>query len=315
MRYLLIMGSRFVGCVLLALVGSASEAHADQVKLRVGTLAVDGSRYTQDMLALGKEIESRTRRAVRIDWVTGGRLGDEQQMAAKLRDGTLAGAGLSETGLIALVPEMAAWQYAGLFRDYTEVDRATIALDPTVRVLFGSRELTFAMWADLGFAHVFAVDPITNLREVLKLAAPHLTVPLDGNLTASIVAGRALAWALPPLYMMVIGPAKASSMTSLRYRYVVGGLVFGGAAWRKLSSAKQKIVLDVCREWEPKLRASWRRETEAGIAALTKAGVRMRVSSDAEVAAFFDAAARARGAHAQGATKELVAKIVASLAR
>jgi TRAP-type transport system periplasmic protein len=309
------MGSRFVGCVLLALLGSAFEAHADPIRLRVGTLAVDGSRYTQDILALGKEIESRTRRAVRIDWITGGQLGDEQQMATKIRDGTLDGGGLSETGLIALVPEMAAWQYAGLFRDYADVDRATIALDPTVRELFASRKLTFAMWADLGFAHVFSVDPITSLRDVLKIAAPHLTVPLDGNLTASIVAGRAPAWALPPLYMMVIGPTKARSMTSLRYRYVVGGLVFGDAAWKKLSRAKQQIVLEVCREWEPKLRASWRRETEAGIAALTKAGVRTRVSSPAEVSAFFDAAARARGAHAKGPTAELVAKIVASLAR
>jgi hypothetical protein len=93
------MGLRFVGLVLLALF--ASEARAGVVRLRVGTLAVDGSRYMTDILAMSKEIERRTQRRVRLDWVTGGQLGDDRAMAKQIRDGALAGGGLSETGLAA----------------------------------------------------------------------------------------------------------------------------------------------------------------------------------------------------------------------
>ncbi len=293
-RYHRIMGLRFVGFVLLAL--SLSTAHADPVKLRVGTLSVDGSRYTADMLALAKEIELRTKRQVRLDFVTGGQLGDEQAMAAQIRDGKLDGGALSETGLIALVPEMAAWQYPGLFRDYADVDRATAALDAEVRERFAKRGLTFVMWADLGFSHLFSTQPIANLRDVLGRAAPLLTVPIDGKLTDAIVQRRASAWALPPLYQMVIGAQRARFMTELRYRYVVGGLVFHGAAWAKLTGPHRKVVLETCRDYEPKLRASWRAETERGIAALVKAGVSIRASAPTETAAFREAAAASRRA-------------------
>ena len=93
------MGLRFVGLVLLALF--ASEARAGVVRLRVGTLAVDGSRYMTDILAMSKEIEVRTERRVRLDWVTGGQLGDDRAMAKQIQDGALDGGGLSETGLVA----------------------------------------------------------------------------------------------------------------------------------------------------------------------------------------------------------------------
>ncbi len=308
------MGLRFVGFVLLTLLLLAPDAKADRVRLRVGTLAVDGSRYMTDILALSKEIEQRTNRGVSFDWITGGQLGDEQTMASMIDKGTLDGGGLSETGLVLLVPDMAAWQYPGLFRDYAEVDRATAALDPTVRELFGKRGIELLMWADLGFAHVFSTQPIASLRELLGRAAPLLTVPIDRKLTEAINSG-ATAWALPPLYQVVIGPSRARFMTELRYRYVIGGLVLGKAAWTKLSPVQRKIVQDICREHEPKLRASWRRETEAGIAVLVKAGVVVRPSSNAETAAFAEAAAASRKTHARDGVATLVTAIASSLAR
>lgn len=297
------MGLRFVGLVLLALF--ASEARAGVVRLRVGTLAVDGSRYMTDILAMSKEIEVRTERRVRLDWVTGGQLGDDRAMAKQIQDGALDGGGLSETGLAALVPEMTAWQYPGLFRDYAEVDRATAALDDQIRERFASHQLVFAMWADLGFANLYSTQPIANLRELLGRAT--LTAPLE-TLVDAIVQKRTTAWALPPLYQIAIGAQRAKVMTELRYRYVVGGLVLSHAAWSKLTPAQQATVLAVCREYQPKLRASWRAETERGIAALIKAGVQLRTFSTAETAAFFAAAAASKG-------DELVAAIRASLAR
>ncbi len=259
-----------------------------------------------DILAMSKEIELRTKRTVRLDWVTGGQLGDDRAMARQIRDGSLDGGGLSETGLIELVPEMTAWQYPGLFRDYADVDRATASLDARIRERFETTKIVFAMWADLGFANLFSTQPIENLRELLGRAT--LSTPLDQTLVEAITQRRTTAWALPPLYQLVIGAHRAKVMTELRYRYVVGGLVLSTAAWAKLTPAQHQIVLDTCREYEPKLRASWRAETERGVAALSKAGVQIRRFSAAETTAFFDAAAASKG----GA---LVTAIRASLAR
>lgn len=281
----------------------------DPVRLRLGTLAIDGSRYMKDILALGKEIEKRTRGAVVLDWVAGGQLGEEAAMAELVIAGKLDGGGFSETGLAALVPDMAVWRSPALFRSYEDVDRATAALDPTIRELFTKRDLVFGMWADLGFAHIFSIDPINTLNEAITKAAPFLAATLDGKLVEAISTARARAWAVPPLYQLAIPASKARYMTNLKYRYVVGGLVFSRVAWSRLPAADQKIVLDTCREWQSKIRASWRKETERGVAALEKSGVALRAASDAQLTAFLD------GLAASTATKsELRTKILTAIA-
>lgn len=299
-RYLRWMSVRWIGFALAVLVqvSRASADPRDPVRLRVGTQAIDGSRYMKDILALGNEIEKRTRGTVQLDWVSGGQLGDEAAMADLIARGKLDGGGLSETGLIALVPEMVVWRSPGLVRTYEEVDRATTAVDASVRELFARRGLTFAMWADLGFAHVFSTVPITSLQAVLELAGPWIPLPLDGTLTEAITSGRARAWAMPPLYMVAIGSTKVRAMSNLRHRYVVGGLVFSNAAWSRLTPADQKTVLEVCRAWEPRIRTSWRKETQRGIAALRKSGVAINGATDTELAAFAARIAKDRKASA-----------------
>jgi TRAP-type transport system periplasmic protein len=309
---------RLVVIALFVLASRAAVADPgwEPVRLRLGTMAIDDSRYVKDILGLAKEIEKRTRGSVQIDWVTGGQLGDDKAMADLVVRGKLDGGGFTETGLIALVPDMAAWQYAGLFRDYADVDRATAVVDTHVRRRFESSGLQFVMWADLGFAHLFSVDPISSLRDLLVKAAPQLTLPIDGTLTQAIARGQARAWALPPLFTLAIANAKPRHMTNLRYRYVVGGLVLSKSAWAKLDAKQQKIVLEVSREWQPKIRASWRKETDSGIAALVKAGVTIRESPAGELDAFFVAAAQTRDRQpkANGVT-QLVANIVNAIAR
>jgi TRAP-type C4-dicarboxylate transport system substrate-binding protein len=284
------------GCVLAlvaVLTGTASADPRDPVHLRLGTLAIDGSRYMTDILALSRDIAKRTRGDVVLDWVSGGQLGEEADMAALVARGKLDGGGFSETGLAALVPEMAAWGRPAQFRSYEDVDQATAALDPAVRELFAQNQLVFAMWADLGFARLFSNEPIETLNGAVAAARPFLGAALDGKLIEAIVTGKARAWVVPPLYQLAITGAKARYMTNLEYRYVVGGLVLSAAAWARLSAEDRRIVADTCRAYEPKLRASWRKETVRAVAALGKAGVTLRAASDAQLAAFLDKLAAA----------------------
>lgn len=301
--------------LLVLILGPATAAagEGEPVTLRLGTVAIDGSRYMKDILALSQEIEKRTRGAVRLDWISDGRLGDERAMADLIVAGKLDGGGFSETGLAALAPDMVAWRYPGLFRGYDEVDRATAALGPVVRERFAQRGVVFVMWADLGFSQVFSAEHAASLQELLARAAPWIALPLDGKLIGDITGGRAGAWALPPLYMMAVGHARARYMSTLRYHYVVGGLVVSQAAWARLRPADQAALREICRAWEPRLRESWRKETERGIAALQKGGTRILPVSAAEAAAFAEVSAKSRAVHAPRAgLAELLGKIEAA---
>lgn len=246
---------------LLLLVARVAAADpADPIHLRLGTSAVDGSQYMVDMQALADKIAVRTHHAVELDWIGNGRLGDEAALADLVAAGKLDGAGLSEAGLQRLDPSLAALGEPGHLRSYADVDAAlatrTLAHDGVV----------LAMWADLGFAHVYSLDPIAAL--------PDLPRPITRELTDAIVAGRARTWALPPLYMLALGTQLARYATTIHYRYVVGGLVFSAAALARLTPAQRDAVLETCRTAEPKLRASWRALSERGTATLAKAGVR-----------------------------------------
>ncbi|HWO24225.1 MAG TPA: TRAP transporter substrate-binding protein DctP [Kofleriaceae bacterium] len=304
---------RIALALLLLLLGAGRARAEEPTKLRLGTLAVDGSRYMKDVLALSQEIEKRTHGAVQLDWVSDGRLGDERAMVELITSGKLDGGGFSETGLTLLVPDMLVWRYPGLFRAYDEIDRATAALTPTVRERFAQRDLVFVMWADLGFSQVFSTESSTGLLDLLARAAPWNAMPLDQKLIGEITSGRARAWAVPPLYMLVIGQTRARYMSALRYSYVIGGLVLSKSAWSRMRPADQATMLDVCRQWEPRLRESWRRETERGIAALTKSGTRLLPVSDAELATFTEVSARSRAEYAaRSGLSELLGKITAA---
>jgi|GEM_PF-4369608 len=274
----------------VAVLQSSAIAQADSdepVHLRAGTLAIQGTRYMKDMAALAAEIDRRTRGAVQLDWIADGQLGEETEMAKLVRAKKLDGGGFSETGLAALVPEMSVWGEPGRFYTYEDVDKAIAASDAKMRERFAKADLQLVMWADLGFARVFSRDRITNVAGILRTSRADLVRPIDGALSSAINGGTLRTWALPPLYMLAIGN-HARFMTNLRYRYVVGALVFTRTAWSRLTPLQQAKVLEVCREWEPKIRASWRKETERGIAALDKAGVKTYVATEADVAAFVE---------------------------
>lgn len=298
---------------LVAMLAGSAHAGADPVRLRLGTLAIDGSRYLHDILALSKEIERRTHGSVLLEWRPNGQLGDDAAMAKRVLAGTLDGGGFTETGLIAIAPEMAVWRSPGLFQTYAEVDRATAALDASVRASFDKRGTVFVMWADLGFAHVFSTARISNLHDLLARAAAWLTQPLDHTLTHAVANGAAPAWSLPPLFVLAM-QSRPHSMSSLRYRYVVGGLVLSRAAWARLDAEQQATVRDVCREWEPRLRARWRKETERGIAALRKTGMVLHVPTNPEITTFFEGSAKLRTERAPHARhRELLELILAAV--
>jgi TRAP-type C4-dicarboxylate transport system substrate-binding protein len=275
-----------LGLAMLASSPVFAEIDRDPIRLRAGTLAIEGTRYMKDMASLSAAIDRKTRGAVQLDWVSNGQLGDEVDVAKLVKTKKLDGGGFSEAGLVALVPEIAAWGEPGRFHTYDDVDKAIAEHDAKLRARFAKSDLVLVMWADLGFARVFSRDPL-NVATALRSAKEDLARPIDSALSSAIHSGALRTWAVPPLYMIALGN-HARYMTNLRYRYVVGALVFSRAAWSRLSTAQQDAVLAVCREWEPKIRASWRKETERGIAALDKAGVKTTPATEADIAAFME---------------------------
>jgi TRAP-type C4-dicarboxylate transport system substrate-binding protein len=309
---------RWTGVLAVAITLACFESHAraDGVTLKMGTLAAEGSRYMKDILALSREIEKRTDGKVKLRWYSDGKRGDELEMAAEVKAGTLHGGAFSDVGLVELAPQMRAFQYPGLFRDYAQVDVASSAVFEDVQKLFSDRQLVFAMWADLGFSRIFSSSKISTVDQVAGapltvdaaevgtiyglslLGIDATSMERDAYITA-IAADDVDVWAMPPLYAIANGVhVRARYVWGLPYRYVIGGLVFAQFAWKALTDDQQKIVAEVCREWEPKARERWRAETDDGLQALKKLGISLYRASESQTDAFFELADARRDAYA-----------------
>ncbi len=106
--------------VALALLTLALPARADEVTLRMGTMAPDGTAWARELKAFAREVESRTDGQVHIKWYFGGISGDEPAMGARIRRGQLDGAASGGPLCESLAPSMRVMRVVGLLTTQPE---------------------------------------------------------------------------------------------------------------------------------------------------------------------------------------------------
>src|SRR3954467_6995726 len=85
---------------------SSTAARADEVTLRMGTMAPDGTAWARELNAFARDVDQRTHGQVRIKWYYGGITGDEPGMGERIRRGQLDGAASGGPLCESLAPSM-----------------------------------------------------------------------------------------------------------------------------------------------------------------------------------------------------------------
>ncbi|HWE31576.1 MAG TPA: TRAP transporter substrate-binding protein DctP [Polyangia bacterium] len=106
--------------VVLVLACLAMPARADEVTLRMGTMAPAGTAWARELNAFAREVESRTSGQVHIKWYFGGITGDEPTMGDRIRRGQLDGAASGGPLCEALAPSMRVMRVVGLLTTQRE---------------------------------------------------------------------------------------------------------------------------------------------------------------------------------------------------
>ncbi|HSN33935.1 MAG TPA: TRAP transporter substrate-binding protein DctP, partial [Ideonella sp.] len=100
--------------VLCAVVLLGSAAHAEEVTLRMGTMAPAGTAWARELNAFAREVDARTSGQVRIKWYFGGISGDEPTMGERIRRGQLDGAASGGPLCETMAPSMRVMRVVGL---------------------------------------------------------------------------------------------------------------------------------------------------------------------------------------------------------
>jgi TRAP-type C4-dicarboxylate transport system substrate-binding protein len=147
---------------------AASSARADEVTLRLGTMAPDGTAWARELNAFSREVATRSHGQVRIKWYFGGITGDEPTMGERVRRGQLDGAASGGPLCEALSPSMRVMRVVGLLTTPREAAFVAARLWPIFEGEFHKSGMVALGTSTLGPHILFSRTPIRSLDDLRK---------------------------------------------------------------------------------------------------------------------------------------------------
>ncbi|MCA9652195.1 MAG: TRAP transporter substrate-binding protein DctP [Myxococcales bacterium] len=277
------------------LIAKAAPLH----KLRIATLAPDGSTWHKAFKQVAREVKEKTDGAIEIKIYPGGTMGDEPAMIRKMRTGQLDGAAVTNVGLGEINQQVLMLQLPLLFRNYDELDRVRNAMSTKFEALLLAEGFRMdGNWGDVGFAHLFSNTPIkvpsdakkTKMwvwnsdaisKEVMKVTGVNATELAVPDVLASLQTGLIDAFMNSPYGAIALQwYTKARYVTDLKLAMTIGGSVMSTSSWDKLSDEHKQILHEVSHAKHKSLLKRIRSDNQAAMKALVDKGIEVVAPED-----------------------------------
>ncbi len=147
-------------CGLLALPGVAHVAAAEQVVIRMATLAPAGSSWDRIFKAWSKSLEEKTGGTAKFQFFSGGVAGDERDVLRKMKLGQLDAAGITAVGLSQVVRPISLLQMPGVVDNFEQLNRVRTELASEFEAMFDAEGYKLLGWGDAGFGRILSKQPI-----------------------------------------------------------------------------------------------------------------------------------------------------------
>ena len=275
----------------LAALATARSAHADNVELRIATLAPSGSPWMETLDKANAEVKEKTGGRVGLKYFEGGQQGDEKDFVRKIKLGQLDGAAVTSIGLAMIDESIRVLELPMMFDTAEEVDYVADKMWPYFQKKFEKKGFRLQDRGEVGWIYFLStakVQSITDLKgqklwmwgddqlvgamfKKLALNGVPLGVPeVDAALTSgkinacygSPVAAVALQWY-----------SKVKYMTSMPMSFAIGATVVSLDSLKKIAAEDQKTVEDVSKTWSKKLRKVIRKANDDARSTMTRKGV------------------------------------------
>lgn len=280
-----------------------SSSQARQLVLKVGTVAPRGTSWAKSMEELGDTFEQLSDGKVTLR-VYAGVVGDEPTIVRKMRVGQLHGAVLTSTGLSLIAPEPMALQLPMVFDNYTELDAARDALEPTLNAALERQGFVVLAWGDAGWMRIFSKRPVVSPADVsgmkiwmwahdahgVKIFSSLGFTPVvlsSVDLVPSLQTG--MIEALPATAMVALSLqaySLAPHMNSVKWGPMVGATVVSKKDWERIPTELRKVLLQAARDNGAKLRAAVRAQDDEAIAVMQRNGLTVHTPDAAQRAAW-----------------------------
>ena len=302
-----------------ASLASLTPAAADNVELRLATLAPAGSPWMSVLDKVAGEIKDKTAGRVTLKYFEGGQQGDERDFVRKITLGQLDGAAVTAIGLSIIDESIRVLELPRMFDTVEEMDYVADKMWPYFQKKFEKKGFKLNDRGEVGWAYFLSKTKVESMGDLkgqklwqwgddrlvgamfkkLGLNGVPLGVPeVDAALTSSRITA---AYGSPVAAVALQWYTKIKFMTSMPMSYGIGATIIRIEAAKKIDAADTKTVEEISKAGSKKLRKVLRKANEDAKTTMTRKGVTIVATPQALVDEFTKASLEVH--------KELVGKV------
>lgn len=280
---------RFCLMVLfLAAIAPTAPAKAQDVSLKLGTLAPEGSVWDNIMRDMGEQWKTA---GVKLTIYPGGQLGDEPDIVTKMRIGQIQMGVLTVVGLAQIDKGIQALSIPMLYRNYAESDYVRAKMQPILEARLLKKGFKVLNWGEAGWVNFFGKQPILTPDDLKKAkffvwgddtdtmniwkSAGYSPIPLAAtDILPNLQTGLINSFDTTPISALSFQWfALAPHMTNMRWAPLVGATIITTKAWAKIPAAAQPAVLKAAAQAGVRFKDEIRSGEAKAITAMQKKGL------------------------------------------
>jgi len=157
--------SRLLLTLLIALL-IAPAAGAQGLRLKIASMAPDGTLWMKELNKAGDEIEERTDGRVSFRFYPGGTMGTDSAVLRKIRIGQLHGGVVLAGGLADIEPDLEIYSLPLLFRSNGEVDYVRERMDQILIDRLEKKGFVAFGFTETGFTYLMSAKPTRTFDDL-----------------------------------------------------------------------------------------------------------------------------------------------------
>ena len=295
--------------IALALLLAATSASAQTVRIKLGTLAPQGSTWHQLLQQMAADFAKASNGKVELKIYAGGTQGNEGEMIRKISIGQLQAASMTAIGLHEITPEPQAEDVPFMIDSYEEYDYVHDKVRAKLEEAISKKGYQVLQWGEVGFVYFFSSQAYRTPEDfgkgkvftwngdpgaeaAWKAAGFHPVVLSSTDLIPALSSGMINIVSEPPLYAYTTHIFdKASQMLDLHWGFLTGATVVRKDTWDKIPADVRTRLLEIAEDYGKRTRDDVRKQNDDAIEQMKKRG--LKVNEAANVEAWQQAAAKA----------------------
>jgi TRAP-type C4-dicarboxylate transport system substrate-binding protein len=274
-----------------ALAVAAPMASAQEVTVKLGTLAPNGSTWHSLLKEMGERWAEASGGRVKLRIYAGGTQGSEGDMVRKMAVGQLQAASITNVGMHDIVKEPQALSAPGVITTEAEFNAVFAKVEPELDKMLQDKGYFPLHWSQVGFIRIFCTKPYRTPAEMVdakffawdgdpasveafKAAGFRPVVLSSTDVVPSLQTGMITCIANVPLYMLTARLfERANHMVDVPWGYLIGATLVRKDAWNKVPADLRPKLLAIARELGTRVDAEVRKLNDDAIAAMKSQGL------------------------------------------